>query len=80
MRWIVRWSVLIAAFQPMLAHTAVGQESAKISQVGEWVWDIRDGDTINRVFKYDGLFVSGELILQEYRDARAALKPSLQTR
>jgi hypothetical protein len=31
------------------------------------------------VFKYDGLLISGELLVQDYRDAIAALKPSLET-
>ena len=79
MRWVVRWFVFIAAVQPTLGHPAIEQESAKISQVGEWAWDIRDGDTVNRIFKYERLLISGELTLQEYLDALAALKPSLQT-
>ena len=76
MRWVVRWFVFIAAVQPTLGHPAIEQESAKISQVGEWAWDIRDGDTVNRIFKYERLLISGKLTLQEYLDALAALKPS----
>ena len=79
MRRVVRCFVFIVAIQPTLGHAALGQESAKISDVGEWARDLRDGDTINRVFKYDGLFISGELLLQDYREALAVLKPSLQT-
>ena len=75
---VVRCFVLIAAFQPALEHTAVGQESATISDVGEWAWDLRDSDTIDRIFKYDGLLVSGELSVQDYRDARDAVQSSLQ--
>ena len=79
MRRAVRCFVFVAAVQTTLGHAALEQESAKISDVGEWAWDLRDGDTIDRVFKYDGLFVSGELLLQDYREALAVLKPSLQT-
>jgi hypothetical protein len=79
MRRVVSCLLFIAAFQSTLGHAVIGQESAKISDVGEWAWDLRDGETINRIFKYDGLLVSGGVLLQDYRDALAALKPSLQT-
>jgi hypothetical protein len=77
-RRVLRRLLFIAAFQSTLGNAVIGQEPATISDVGEWAWDLRDGESIDRIFKYDGLFVSGELLLQDYRDARAALKPSLQ--
>jgi hypothetical protein len=76
MRRVLRCLLFIAAFQSTLGNAVIGQEPATISDVGEWAWDLRDGESIDRIFKYDGLFVSGELLLQDYRDARAALKPS----
>lgn len=75
----VRFLVFLAAFQATFGHATAGQESAKISDLGEWAWDLRDGDTSNPVFKYEGLLVSGELLLQDYRAALTAVKPSLQT-
>lgn len=78
MRRVIRCVLLIAALQPALGNAVIGQQPATISDVGEWAWDLRDGESIDRIFKYDGLLVSGELLLQDYRDARAALTPSLQ--
>jgi hypothetical protein len=76
-RWlgrIVCSLIFLVAVHATIAGAAARQESAKIADVGEWVYNLQDGGAANPIYKYEGLLVSGELLLQDYRDALAALK------
>jgi hypothetical protein len=70
--------VFLAALQGTVGHGAA-QESLKIADVGEWAWNLRDGDIVNSIYKYEGLMVSGELLVRDYQDAMTAVKSFVGT-
>jgi hypothetical protein len=70
---------VLAAVQVTVGHAAADQESVKIADVGEWAWNLQDGDIVNPIYKYEGQLVSGELLVQDYGDALAAVKSSART-
>jgi hypothetical protein len=70
---IVCFLILLAAVQ-VVAGAAALQESVEIADVGERVYNLQNSGVVNPIYTYEGLLVSGELLVQDYRDALATLK------
>jgi hypothetical protein len=70
--------LLVATHIGLAGSVDASQESARIRDVGEWLWNLRDGEIANAMYRYENLIVSGDLFVQQYRDVLAAVKPALR--